>query len=201
MSYDDKYLISLIKLNQEKRFLEYKQSENWESIKYNIAKSSLAMSNLRDGGYIIIGIKEEVNNTFTPTGLKEEHIKTYKYDDIQDFINKYADPQITLDFAMILYEGKKFIFIIINEFDEVPIICKRDGPNSIMKKGTIYIRPQGKPQSCPVQTQTEMREIIELYGEKNFKKHITFLQHVNLFKSEDVKSNDASLFLKQVDGL
>ena len=48
------------------------------------------MSNLPDGGYIVIGVDEE-DNEFKRTGVDEIDRKTYCLDLMRDQISKYAD--------------------------------------------------------------------------------------------------------------
>ncbi len=48
-------LVALIELRREDRSLEYKESHPWEELKNKIAKTTLGMSNIRDGGTIIVG--------------------------------------------------------------------------------------------------------------------------------------------------
>ncbi|MCX5636832.1 MAG: ATP-binding protein [Planctomycetota bacterium] len=81
---------------QEGRALDFKRAATWDELKQGIPKDILAMSNLRDGGTIIIGV-EEKDNKWLCTGMKEEELKTYNPDDMIDHVNKYASPSIAFD--------------------------------------------------------------------------------------------------------
>ena len=56
------------------------------------------MSNLPDGGYIVIGVDEE-DNEFKRTGVDEIDRKTYRLDLMRDQISKYADPMVDLNLS------------------------------------------------------------------------------------------------------
>ncbi len=163
-------LIQYITHGREERNLEYKGPINWNDtqIKAKITKTILAMSNLRDGGVIVIGV-EQNGEIFTPVGLDSESISSFKQDDISVHVNNYADPFVEIKVSHQNYNEREFVVIQINEFSELPIICKRDGENNL-RKGAIYIRPRQKFESIEVPSQAEMREILDHSSEKFIRK-------------------------------
>lgn len=84
---------------QESKGIDFKESAPWESLKWRIIHTALAMGNLRDGGIIVIGASER-GTTWELTGLNPEHLKNYDVDNIIDLINKYASPNIDLDIVI-----------------------------------------------------------------------------------------------------
>ena len=78
----------------EQRNVEFKQSMSWteNETKVKITKTILAMSNLRDGGFIIIGVRESTIGSFTIEGVSQEHDATLVHDDILAWVNSHADP-------------------------------------------------------------------------------------------------------------
>jgi hypothetical protein len=62
--------IELIQDGREKRNLEFKQSSPWGSreFKDKITKSVLGLSNIRDGGDIVIGMERSGDDTYEPMG-------------------------------------------------------------------------------------------------------------------------------------
>ena len=56
----------LILAGKELRNLEYKASVSWNdtAIREKIVRSMVAMSNIRDGGSIIIGVNQQTGGTF-----------------------------------------------------------------------------------------------------------------------------------------
>ena len=63
-------LVDIILHGREERNIEYKESVPWgdADIKAKLTRAALAMSNIRDGGYIVIGV-EQAGDAFTPTGI------------------------------------------------------------------------------------------------------------------------------------
>jgi len=110
---------------QEVSSVDFKKAITWDEIKHDIVKDILAMSNLRDGGIIIIGV-EERNGKWNSTGLSEEQLGTYNPDDMLDHINKYASPAITFDVVKHTNnEGLCYLVLQMHEFDEKPMVVDR----------------------------------------------------------------------------
>ncbi len=163
-------LRELLEAGEETPRREYKQSRPLTDpvFQASLIRSILAMSNVRDGGQIVIGV-EEKGNTYSLTGVRPEDVKTYDRDTIKDKVGEYADPyvDVLIDFAQ--YEGKTFAVITVREFDEIPVICKKDGKD--LHRGTIYTRTRTRrPESARVSTHADMREIIELAVDKGTRK-------------------------------
>ncbi|MCP2598727.1 putative DNA binding domain-containing protein, partial [Candidatus Aminicenantes bacterium AC-335-L06] len=156
----------------------------------NFPKDILAFSNVRGGGYIIIGI-EQKEGKYERGGVSIEHIKTYNQEIMLDQMSNFADPGV--DFEVNFSEdkdGKKYVIIAIKEFKEIPVICKKDSEDT--KKGVIYYRSTGRrPESAPVSNSYDMRDIIELAVVKMMRK-----------KRElgfTVESSDEELFDKELE--
>jgi len=65
-------LCEWVRIGEERRNLEYKRPRRWDEdgAKAIVTKAALAMSNIRDGGWIVIGVEEEKpKGTFTNVGL------------------------------------------------------------------------------------------------------------------------------------
>jgi len=136
--------------------LEFKCAIPWK--RETFVKDILAMSNVLDGGIIIVGVEDE---TFIRQGLSPEIIKTYNLGNMRDGIAPFADPRVLFDLAIVSdASGKKFAVISVRPFEDLPVICRRDGLD--VQAGTIYTRSRDRrPQSARVSTSSEMREIVE----------------------------------------
>ncbi len=176
--------------------LEYKESATWESIKRKVIRTALGMANCRDGGTVIIGVSER-GDRFVPEGMAEEHSITYDSDQIQAAINRHADPYVRMELRRVEMDGKTFLAIIVHEFDEVPVVCKKDGVD--LREGAVYTRSYRMPETCEVKGQTEMREILDLATDKALRR---FLRRVNAAGARigEIES-DAQRFERQLGGL
>jgi hypothetical protein len=92
--------LDFIGLRREARNLEYKQSTSWsdKTFQAKITKSILAMSNIRDGGQIIIGMKRQADESYVAEGMEQSHLDSMTADTVQSIVAQFADPyvQITL---------------------------------------------------------------------------------------------------------
>lgn len=181
-------------LGKEDRRREYKAPMPWtdDVAKVKITKAILAMSNIKDGGVIIVGMKELKDKTFDPVGLSDADANTFTHDDIASCVKDYADPYVEFTVRPIECKGKRFVCIQVKEFDESPVICKRDGRD--LQEGRTYTRPRTKNESAPVSSYAEMREILDMATDKALKKHWSRLPCAGLMSKpppEDSKSKFA----------
>ena len=157
----------MIEGGTETQRIDFKESCPWEVKSF--AKDILALSNVRGGGYIILGIKQ-VKGNFEREGVSQEHLDSYEVDKMKDQVCDFADPGV--DFELQSFEDKdkkKFLVIIVKEFQDTPIICRKDSSDT--KKGAIYYRnTDRRPESAPVSNSYDMRDIIELAVVKMMKK-------------------------------
>lgn len=190
---DASQLVELIQLCREGRGLEYKESAPWDSVKTKIIRTAL---DCRDGGAIVIGVSER-GGTFLEDGVDPLHLQTYVADEIQEAINRHADPYVQIEVHRVDLGGKQFIVIVVYEFDQIPVVCKKDGAG--LREGAIYTRSYKKPETCEVRTQTEMREILALAVDKGVRE---FLRRARAAGAtvERVES-DSEKFEKQLGGI
>ena len=187
---------------QESQAIEFKESSSWNSIKWKIIKTLMAMGNLRDGGVIIIGVSER-NGEWDLSGIKQEHLNKYDTDNIVDEVNKYASPSLSFEIVRVTYSNNKdFLVFQIKEFENTPYICKKNGPDSIesknrLKKGKVYIRPLGKPQTKSVENAQEMQDLLELSAEKRARKIIETAHRIGMVPDNSTEQQ----FDNELEGL
>lgn len=150
---------SLLESGIETQGLDFKSAYNWDINAF--AKDILAMSNVRDGGYIIIGV-EEVNNNYERTGTTEDQRRTYNIDIMKDQMSNYVDPYVDFEVSFPIDRSNlQYVLILVKEFRDVPVICRRNSRDT--NAGVIYYRNRNRrPESAPVSNSYDMREIIEL---------------------------------------
>ncbi|NQV16638.1 ATP-binding protein [bacterium] len=181
-------LVQFITHGREERNLEYKSNINWKDphIQAKLIKSILALSNIRNGGAIVIGV-EQNGEKFTPKGLSNTNLQTFKQDDISSRVSSFADPYVEITVTHVDYEEASYVVIQVKEFAEIPVICKRDGAEGLTI-GQIYTRPRRKIETVAIPSQIEMREIVNMAIDKGME-----LQQKRLSKygSSSIDKNEA----------
>jgi excisionase family DNA binding protein len=177
---------------REERNLEYKQSMGWGTAetKAKLTKSVLAMSNLRDGGLIIIGVSRQSDDSYEAEGMAKSDFDSFVQDHIAAHINEFADPYV--DLVLIkhaLDDGRLFCILEVAEFAELPVVCKRDGVEKL-RRGATYIRSRRMNETVEVPSQVEMREILDLAIEKRGRAFYTQASRLNF--QQPVQTDDAS---------
>ena len=168
----------LIKNGREQRGLEYKAGLGWDELKAKIAKTALGMANLLDGGYIVIGVAERSRGVFELEGVSDAVAASYSEDDVQAFVNEYAEPHIAMEVHKPQIGSQQFVVILVHEFSVVPVICAKDAPD--FRRGAVYIRSTRMRETSEVRTAEEMRAIIELATEKRLAELVGQLQRVGI---------------------
>lgn len=186
---------------EETRDCEFKRGESWPTLQHKIVKSILAISNIQYGGYIIIGVDwNDVKKVFESTGMSKTDADTYDSDNVLQFTNNFAEPYVRINLKHFDHEGKKFVVIQVQEFDEFPVICKRDF-SGILEQGRPYIRTRRKPESSSKFTVAEMKEMMELASDKGLRRLLQRLQRAGLDLSQiAAPTSDADLFRKEREG-
>jgi len=198
---NERELVSILVHGREERNLEYKGPMTWSrpEVQAKIVKSVLAMSNLRDGGWIVIGVREK-GGVFERVGLSSEELALLKQDDVSTVVNKYADPFCELTVHRLKYESRDFVIIEVGGFEELPVICKKDGPENL-HRGDIYARPRRKYETVRVPSQVEMREILETAVEKGVRKLRARAAQAGIGSPESREISDRQRFDDQLDGV
>ena len=161
-----------------------------------LAKDILAMSNVRDGGYIIIGVEDA---TFRRQGITPEQKASYHLDTMRDQMAKYADPRVvfTVEFPR---DKNDFEFSVIRvlPFDEVPVICAVE--NDELRRGIVYYRnTNAKVESAPVSNANDMRDIMMTAAQRMMRR----LQEAGFTVQEQANAEESTLqaLLRERQGL
>jgi hypothetical protein len=183
---------------QESQGIDFKESAPWESLKWRIILTALAMGNLRDGGIIVIGASER-GTSWELTGIKSEHLETYDVDIIIDVINKYASPNVDLDIVIVKYgNGAEFLAVQIREFNDTPIVCKKNGPQGKnIVEGAVYVRPPGIAKTTRVMKASQMHDLLELAAEKRARRILEVSRRIGLEPRPTAKEH----FDEELEGL
>jgi predicted HTH transcriptional regulator len=168
-------LLQFIEANShsEGRFYEYKKAIAWNDnveFKHKIIKAILSMSNIRDGGYIILGVEKNNNGRYEALGSEDSVVSTYEQEKVLEAANAFADPYVELELRVFRMRNNNSIVVIqVFEFVQDPVICKKNYPR-ILEQGRTYVRTFRKPESSADITSSDMREVIDLAIQKQFSK-------------------------------
>ncbi len=194
---DDEFR-NIIYYGRELRNIEYKESLDWNDNdhKAKIVKCLLALSNLMDGGYLVLGVED---GSYKPVGMKDEDYELLAQDDIADHVKNYADPYLEFELDKIIDDGKMFAVFKVFAFEEVPVLCKKPFPN-VLRKGAIYTRSKtGKPETIEVPSHVEMREIVNTAVEKGIRLLLEKTKRVGISLSMD--NTDDAKYDEELGGL
>lgn len=195
----EKEIEDIIEYPNEERHLEFKGPVSWNNdIRAKITKSIIALANLKDGGWIVVGKEEQTDRSFKLIGLTQEEYGSFDSDHIHAFVYERAEPPVNFQIIKKEYKNKKFVLIKVKEFDEVPVICKK-GYGEIIQAGKIYVRSKGKPESIAIPSDAEMRELIENATDKGVSSFVRRLHRTVIWapKAETQEINDEEEFRKQ----
>ena len=163
-------LLQYVRHGREERYLEYKERLDWSQSAHQVklVKAVLGMSNVRGGGVLVIGVKKDG----TAVGLSEEEALQFTQDAVAAVVNTYAAPyaEITVTTGTDSDASSWFVIVQVSEFDQVPVICKRDGNG--LRQGAVYTRGRRIHETTEVRSEAEMREIIEMAISKGVDKEL-----------------------------
>lgn len=167
-----------------------------------VTRAVLGMANHRDGGIVVVGIEEQ-QSALVPTGLTPDQLATWNYDDLADGLAPYADPSVEFDTEVVVYKGQRFLLIRVEQFVEVPVLCKK-GYNRdrdvILRDGACYVRPRRKPETIEVGTYADMRDLIEIATDKGVRRFVARTQAAGVPLTVQKEESDEDLFEEQAEG-
>jgi predicted HTH transcriptional regulator len=156
---------------QEQSWLDFKESQPWVALRWRLLKTIMAMSNLRDGGLILIGVAEK-GTAWELTGIRDDHLSTFKYNDIADQLKKYASPHVSFDLVVHPHDdGNSYLAFRVHQFNESPVVCCRNSSQEAKDKdrfcaGDVYVRPTtGKPCTEKITDAAQLHDLLDLAAE------------------------------------
>lgn len=166
-------LNQLIAIGYEQRGVEFKApgSRGDAHLFALVAKAAMAMSNLRDGGLIVIGIAEQ-SGALAPMGLDSPDLASWNFDDVSAGLNAYSDPYVSVFLETVTLGSANLIVLQIAEFDDVPVLCKK-ACDPVLRRGACYVRTRRMPETTEVASQTEFRELLDLAIEKGVRRFVS----------------------------
>lgn len=171
-------LINLISHPYESKEYEFKGAIIWngkdKKAACELVKDILAMANTK-GGFIVIGVKE-TDSGFSPEGLTPEQTASFQSEEINRFVQRYAEPPINTTLRKVEYEGKVFAVIRVPQFRSIPHICKKEYPD-VLTRPTLYIRTDNN-ESAPIATTSDFHTLIETAISKKEQSLLTSIRSI-----------------------
>ena len=96
-----------------------------------------------------------------------------------DQFARYADPGVTFELEVVELDGKNHILLQIEEFSDIPVLCKRAYDN-VLRDGACYVRTRRKPETVELPTQADMRDLLDLAIEKGVIRYIEQARRMGL---------------------
>ena len=161
-----------------------------------IVRAVLGMANRRDGGRVVLGVEED-GKKLEPVGLSQDQLDTWDHDGVAGVVAGYADPFVNLTTKIVEHGGNRFVVLTVVEFEEVPVLCKKDYPD-VLVQGACYVRRLGSPGTSEIPTQAEMRDLLAMATEKGVRKFFQQVHRAGIDLSGiRVPPDDARLFDQQ----
>ena len=199
----DEDFIEIMGLDHELNGVEFKSPGPMTNrqLVMQVIKAILGMSNRRDGGTIIIGVGDN-QGVLNPIGLLPSDLSEWTYDALSDRVANYADPNSTFTLEKREYEGSSYVVLAVEEFSDVPVLCKRDY-DDLLRAGACYVRPRRKPETTEIPTQADMRDLLDLAIEKGVTRFLERARRVGLFISPTIETStsDQERFDEQLGDL
>ena len=199
----DEEFAQIIALGRETSGVEFKGPgpRSNRQLFAQVVRAILGMANRQDGGTVIIGV-EDNQGVLDPVGLGEDDLTTWGYDDVADGLAMYADPSVSFDLEVKEYNGKKYVVLEVDEFADIPVLCKRDY-QGVLRNGACYVRSRRKPETSEIPTQEDMRELLELATDKGVQRFLERAVRVGLIvlPSLTPQPTDQELLDQQLGGL
>lgn len=145
----------------EKQNIDFKYPIEWDVSKF--AKHFLAMSNIQNGGHLIIGV-EQNGSVFKRLGVTQEIKDSYNIDIMRDNLKGISDPPINFEVFIVKDKNNtEFVIIKVLQFTNVPLICITEKYN--LRLNTIYYRNNEKRiESAPISKSYDLRNLLTLSG-------------------------------------
>jgi predicted HTH transcriptional regulator len=120
-------LREILNYGAEQRGVEFKAAGDLCDGNYRarVVRAVLGMANRRDGGRVILGVDD--GDPANSVGVSQAQAESWTtFDDVADQISKYADPMVEFSSSQVQFDGNQFVVIDVDEFREVPVLCKRE---------------------------------------------------------------------------
>ena len=161
--------------------VDYREGFPWTNAnldkKYELVKDLMAMANTKDGGRVIVGVR---NKTFELVGVAHDVYETFDANNVVQMAHDNAEPKIVCHVSKHVIDDKRLIVLDVEEFDDTPIICtntiksSETKPRMILREAAVYVRTSAATTE-EITSPVEMRSLL---GRALAKKKESLLQDI-----------------------
>lgn len=159
-------LDQLIARQLETANVDYKEGFEWSKEsrdkRFELIRDIFAMANTRDGGTIILGVKDDTREL---VGVSKAMWDSYDQSAVAEMVHQKGTPKVNLQVIKTEIQGKRVVALTVSEFEDVPIICtdtilgSLHTSRTILRKGAVYIRTSGATTE-EISSDQDMRELL-----------------------------------------
>jgi predicted HTH transcriptional regulator len=199
---DEEFQI-IVENARESRNIEFKSGGSIANkhLLCRVIRAVLGMSNTSDGGHVIIGVDERAGSSAF-SGMSEADERSWTVDAFGDKAAGWVDPSITVDIEIKRHEGKYFVVIVVEEFEDNPVFARKGYSSSgdmVLREGALYIRGSRKPETVEIRNSVEMRRLLDLALEKRLLRFGRRARLAGLLPVERNAPTDDELFARELE--
>lgn len=158
-------------------------------------RAIMGLANRRDGGTLVIGV-DAAPGRFDVRGLQPGELNSWDGDAVADAVAAYADPPPRTELTVKQHVGKTLVVISVAEFEDVPVLCRKSW-GDVLAEGALYVRGRRKPETTPVRTHADMRDLLELAIEKRLRAYVATADRARLRLTTEAPSDVRAAFDRQ----
>src|SRR6185369_7346566 len=196
---DEAEFRQLLAVGHELSGIEFKSggSRSEASLLPKVAKAAMAMANRRGGGKIVVGVREH-GERLIAEGIAAADLGSWQYDAVVGAMARYVDPHVEVRVERLTVDTLDFIVVLVEEFQDVPVLCKRDYPGEL-RAGACYVRRRGRTETTAIPNHAERRALLDLAVEKGVRRFLQMASRAGISGSAVALQTNESQYDEQLE--
>jgi hypothetical protein len=200
----DDEIRSLIALKSEGPNLDYKAGFAWtknnRDKKYELVRDLMALSNTKDGGRVIFGVRDD---DLSFVGVSSDVYESADPSSVVQMLHDNGAPKVRCAVVKREISGKRVVVFDVAEFDETPTICtntitSNDGAKRIiLREGAVYVRT-GAATTEEVSSADDMRALISRAVTRKSDELLRSMRELLTGKPVSVGADSANAFAEEI---
>ena len=183
-------------LKNEVKKVDFKDNISFDEYKEKLAKNFAAFANSKDGGIIIIGLKDGIPPG--RIGISDENLASFDSTKMSNYLIHYLDPMPQFELEVIEFENLKYLIIRIFEFSEIPIVLKKDlkkDNKDLARVGDILYRNESR-ESKRICSSNDMHDLIQRAVFKKSEKFLKGIENLINNKTENKEFDSTQIIVE-----